>query len=235
MKRLETTSLYSVTQSLVSTRITGIAGLLVLVTGSFSQYTKSAVIDTSDLAFTIEKIAASHGLFLTGIFSALLMTVCFIFYVNRLYQLFKNTNATTARLMLLLAIVPMPILLVNQISLYAVSYWAVLHDLKLMAFFLDIYKQGGLFIALFFGLWLIPLGLLTVRSFYFPNFLGYLLILGSSGYVVLSVRGFFVEQSVVSIWQGSLLLITHISELLFMLRLFFYGEPAAISEEANAS
>jgi hypothetical protein len=46
------------------------------------------------------------------------------------------------------------------------------------------HRSGFLIAQMFFGLWLLPLGYLVLRSGWFPRVLGVLLIVGGVGYVV---------------------------------------------------
>jgi hypothetical protein len=50
--------------------------------------------------------------------------------------------------------------------------------------FADMHRSGFLIAQMFFGLWLLPLGYLVLRSGWFPRVLGALLIVGGVGYVV---------------------------------------------------
>jgi len=54
----------------------------------------------------------------------------------------------------------------------------------LATLFAEMQANGFLIAQMFFGLWLLPLGYLVVRSGYFPRVLGVLLALGGVGYVV---------------------------------------------------
>jgi hypothetical protein len=49
--------------------------------------------------------------------------------------------------------------------------------------FVNASDDGGLLNAMFFGLWLLPLGYLVIESGYFPKVLGVLLIIGCVGWL----------------------------------------------------
>src|SRR5262249_7881784 len=51
--------------------------------------------------------------------------------------------------------------------------------------FTDMQRNGGLINTIFFGLWLLPLGWLVIKSGYFPKLLGILLIAGCFGWLAL--------------------------------------------------
>jgi Domain of unknown function (DUF4386) len=50
--------------------------------------------------------------------------------------------------------------------------------------FVDMQHGGYIIDALFFGLWLLPLGYLVLRSGYFPKALGVLVVVAGCGYLV---------------------------------------------------
>lgn len=51
-------------------------------------------------------------------------------------------------------------------------------------FFLDLHGKGYLIAQLFFGLWLLPLGLVVFKSGFLPKVIGIFLILGFVGYLI---------------------------------------------------
>ncbi len=50
--------------------------------------------------------------------------------------------------------------------------------------FLDMYKHGIMIAEIFWGLWLIPLGILVYKSRFVPKVLGVLLIVGCFGHLI---------------------------------------------------
>jgi hypothetical protein len=50
--------------------------------------------------------------------------------------------------------------------------------------FLKLHSRGITIAAIFWGLWLVPFGLLVIRSGFIPNVLGILLLIAGSAYVV---------------------------------------------------
>jgi hypothetical protein len=64
----------------------------------------------------------------------------------------------------------------------------------LALFFLGLHAEGIVLAKVFFGLWLIPLGLLIVRSGFLPKALGVLLVVGGVGYVVDVLVHFLAPQ-----------------------------------------
>jgi hypothetical protein len=60
--------------------------------------------------------------------------------------------------------------------------------------FLRLHHQGDLANEIFWGLWLIPFGLLVYRSRFLPRFLGVWLMAGCFGYLALSFTGLLFPQ-----------------------------------------
>jgi hypothetical protein len=113
--------------------------------------------------------------------------------------------------------------MLNQLNLFAVFLSAAdqMHDQ--MMFFLNLQKHGGAIVAIFFGLWLFPLGLLVFKSGFFPRILGVMLMIGCFGYLILFFQVFLFPGLEKTLWSNPFLVVTHISELLMMLWLLFKG------------
>ena len=127
-----------------------------------------------------------------------------------------------AMIMLVLALIPAPVFYANQLNHFA-SFLISKHDTSQMMFYLELHKHGGYIISIFFGLWLFPLGYLVYTSSFLPKFLGVILMIGCFGYLVSFIQGFLFPKSNSSLWTNPFLVITHISEILFMLWLLIMG------------
>jgi hypothetical protein len=84
--------------------------------------------------------------------------------------------------------------------------------------------NGYLVGSLFFGLWLLPMGCLVVRSGYFPRILGVLLIVGCFSYLVVGFGEFLTPgiDSVTSVF----LVPAGVGEFAFMVWLLAKGARA---------
>src|ERR1022692_1956617 len=60
--------------------------------------------------------------------------------------------------------------------------------------FLHLHGEGNIVNEVFWGLWLVPFGLLVIKSGFIPRFLGYWLLLDGFAYVVLSAIGILAPQ-----------------------------------------
>ena len=183
----------SMNPSPAAARIAGFLYLTVAVTGGFSLLYVPSLIVPGDAAATVSNVAAHESLVRLGIMSGLICQVVFLFLVLALYRLFKGVNDTHATLMVTLVVVAVPIALLNLLNQLAVlhvvggaGYLRVFEADQLNALvmlFLDLHSQGLLIVELLWGLWLLPLGLLVIKSRFMPRFIGVLLIVGCFGYV----------------------------------------------------
>lgn len=211
-------------------RAAGLLALASLVAGSFSGYVYSRLIVPGDAATTASNILASETLFRAGFVSGLVLYTVFIFYVWVLYRLLQPVDAGQAGLMALLGLVGVPIALLNQVHqaaawllLSGADYLKVLAPDQLQAqamFFLDLSQQGGLVGAIFWGLWLFPLGYLVFKSGFFPRTLGVLLMIGCFGWLTVVLQRFLLPDLPV---LGYARYAAHVAELSWMLWLLIRG------------
>lgn len=208
---------------LVHARVAGGVGVLVLASGSFAGYVASRLVVRTDAAITSSNIMASEWLFRLGIAGSLVMMVAWLYYALLLFRLLRPVDKPAAMTMLGLVVVSVPLYMLNQGNLFAVFVAGSLRLPELVGLFLDLHRFGTLVSAIFFGLWLLPLGLLVLRSGFLPRLLGVLLMLGSLGYLVLFVQGWLFPGSEGTVWTNPLLVITHLSELALLLWLLVRG------------
>src|SRR5262245_11709732 len=169
-------------------RTSGLVGLLVLASGSFAGYVASRLIVRGDVAATSVRIVEAETLFRWGIAGGLVMMVAWLFYALFLQSLLRPVNRSRARTMIALVIASAPIYLLNQVNQYAALVSASARREEQVKLFLELHRFGNVVAAIFFGLWLFPLGLLVLRSGFLPRVLGVLLVLGTPGYLVLVVQ-----------------------------------------------
>lgn len=208
---------------LVHARVAGVVGVLVLSSGSFAGIVASDLIVRGDAAATSTNIAASELLFRLGLFAGLIMMIAYLFYALLLYGLLRRVNKSHARIMVGLVVASVPIYMLNQVNQYGALLLASDQLHEQMKVFLELHRFGNLIGAIFFGLWLFPLGLLVFESGFFPRLLGILLMFGAPGYLVLFVQAFFFPGSENTLWSNPFLLVTHLSELALLLWLLIRG------------
>lgn len=207
----------------VHARLTGLVGVLVLVSGSFAGVVASRLVVRGDVVATSKNIVASESLFRLGMLSNLVMMIAWIFYALLLYRLLRPVNKSHAMSMIVLVLASVPIYMLNQVNQFAVLLSASDKLYDQAKLFLDMHKFGNSIGAIFFGLWLFPLGLLVFKSGFFPRLLGILLMFGTLGYLLLFVQAFFYPESEPTLWTNPFLVVTHVSELAMMLWLLIRG------------
>ena len=203
-----------------------VAGLLYLIGSLFGivrlEYVPTKLFVHGNAAVTANNIAGHEFLFRFGMVSYLLGGALWIFVTLALYRLFKGVNQALAILMVILgALMVTPIFFVNTVNDAAalllihgggnLSVFAEPQRDALARLFLDLHHQLDLANAIFWGLWLIPFGLLVYRSRFLPRILGVWLIVACFGYLALSISGLLfpayedrVNNIAQPLWMGEL-------------------------------
>jgi hypothetical protein len=176
-------------------RVAGILYIIMdvfMIFGGMVVYPKLYV--PGDAVATASNILASEWLFRLGFVSNLVGLIFQLFLVHVLYELFKSVDKGQARLMLILVVAGVSVAFLNNLNLYApilllsgAGHLSVfnLSQLQTLAMvFLDIFNHGVIIAEIFWGLWLIPLGLLVYKSRFVPKVLGVLLIVGCVGHLI---------------------------------------------------
>ena len=187
-------------------RVAGLLYLLASLPGAFSLlYVPSHFIVSGDAGATAHKIAGSELVFRLGILSELTGFVGFIFVVWALYRLLVGVSKAHASLMVTLMLISIPISLVNVLNETAAltlvrgaNFLSVFDKPQrdaLAMLFLRVHFDGFMVAQIFWGLWLIPFGVLVYKSGFLPRILGLLLILACFGYLANSLVGLGVLPS----------------------------------------
>lgn len=215
---------------LLYARGAGLLALCTLILGSFAGFVSTRLVVRGDAVLTADNIAASESLFRLGVVGGLAMYVVFILYVLVLYKLLAPVDTNHAVLMVVFALVGVAIAMLNQVNqaaalllLSGADYLTALTADQIQAqvmLFLGLHLHGGLIAAIFWGLWLFPLGWLVFRSGYFPKILGVLLMIGCFGWLILFLQRFlFPSYEAVGYSRFA----AHVAELTWMLWLLIKG------------
>ncbi len=187
-------------------RIAGGLYLLMAITGAFSiLYVPETLIVPGDAAITVQNILDSEWLFRLGFVSGLLCQATFVFLVLELYKLLKGVDRQQAFLMVALVVVAVPIACLNMLNQWAAllllsgaeyltGLWPDQLNAQVM-FFLEMHAKGIFIAQIFWGLWLLPLGLLVIKSGFFPKILGIFLVAGCFGYLIDFLRQALFPES----------------------------------------
>jgi hypothetical protein len=183
-------------------RIAGIWYLLIAVFYSFSMiYVDKAFYVPGDVAATVHNIQAGGLIFRLGFLSCLIGHICFVFLANALYRLFETVDKSLARQMVLLVIAGVVVAFLNRLNQLAaillldggpsLSAFEPSQLQALAMFFLGLHRNGEMIASLFWALWLLPLGLLILKSSLIPKVFGFLLIAACASYLLGFVLFFF--------------------------------------------
>lgn len=174
-------------------RLAGLLYLIMAITGGFSLLYIPTLIVPGDATATANNILASEFLFRLTVIGAMVTQVIFLVLAMSLYRLFEGTDKLLSSLMLILVVAAVPVAFLNVLNQFAVlqllgaaPYTASFEPDKLSAgvmFFLDLHSHGLLAVEIFWGLWLLPFGLLILKSNFIPKILGILLIVACFGYL----------------------------------------------------
>jgi hypothetical protein len=120
--------------------------------------------------------------------------------VHVLYELFKSVEKGQARMMVILIVAGVSIAFMNMLSQYApflllsnIGHLSAFNPSQLQTLSmvsLDMYEHGLRITEIFWGLWLIPLGILVYKSGFVPKVLGVLLVVGCFGHMIIFVSSF---------------------------------------------
>ncbi len=226
-------------------RFAGLLYVLVSIPGFFSlMYVPGKLIVHGNAAATAGNIAAHEGLFRLGIASNLICQTLFLWVALVLYDLLKGVNQRQASLMLTLFAVSVPIALLNELNAIAAlilvrgaDFLSVMEKPQreaLAMLFLNLHGRGFDVAEIFWGLWLVPLGLLVYRSGFIPRILGVLLILNCFTYLVDSFTFLLMPHygHIVSRWMMPL----GFGEIFFMLWLLIVGaKPKPLAGAASSA
>ncbi len=205
-----------------------LAGLLYFLVALIAPYglmvVPAKLLVAGDAQATAQRIAAHPGVLQLGMATELLHQAIEVFMVLVLYQLFKPVHRMLARQMLVLGLLPIPMVFLNVLAEVAAALFAdgpswlrafdraQLDALALLA--MRLHAHGLQLAAFFWGLWLLPLGLLSLRSGFIPKVFGASVIAAGIGYGLGATADLLLPAL-----QSTLAMPTFVLEL---------GEPAMI-------
>lgn len=173
-------------------RVAGLFYLILAITGAYGiLYVPSQLLVENDATQTTANILDHEFFFRTGILANLIGQTSFLFVGLSLYKLFENVNQALSRMLLILVTVSVPIaffIIFNQLNALWLMKESFVMDPTQAEFlantFMHQFQNGNLVIGIFWGLWLIPFGLLSYQSGFIPKLIGIFLIAGGLSYVI---------------------------------------------------
>lgn len=187
-------------------RVAGLLYILASMVGFVRLgYIPKALFVHGNAAATASNIGAHELLFRLGIVSELLAAVLWMLVPLALYRLLKEVDQALAVLMVILgSLMQVPIFFVNMVTdaaalllVRGADFMSVLDKPQRDAFatlFLNLHHQLDLANAIFWGLWLLPFGILVYRSRFLPRLIGVLLVIACFAWLVFSIAGLLFPQ-----------------------------------------
>jgi hypothetical protein len=163
-----------------------------------------AVFVSGDPGATAERVRAARWMVELGIGAELVNCSMMVLAMLALYRLFQRTSQPLAAAMVALFLVSVPLQLANLLNsaaaLMMTSGSPTLgafsqQQLDALAYtFMRLHSRGIVLAQVYWGLWLIPYGLVVGRSGFIPAWLGIPLLVAGVGYVAHSVTTLFFPQ-----------------------------------------
>lgn len=190
-----------------------------MIVGMFSlMYVPSTLIKMDDGVRTIELISNNMLLYRFGMLGSLMTQLLYIIIPLLLFELFSSVDKFQATLLVVFSLVSVPMTMYNELKKMEILNLLDQPDAVLQMF--ELYYQGINLSSVFWGLWLFPLGILAMKSGYFPKLIGICALLGGVGYFVGSLIHITFPQNT---WITSLLEMLTIGEVVFILWLVVAG------------
>lgn len=174
-------------------RLAAIAYLGTIAFGLFAEVGTRSGLDTSDPAGLVTAIRGGEALYRLGLVSDLAMLVCYLIVTAVFYAAFRpygRVASATAALFSLTGITVLAAGLVNLAAplsiLDAVPGTAAQADL--VALFLKLHGRGYTISLVFFGVYCLMIGWMTIRSRLLPTAVGVLMAFAGACYLLNSLR-----------------------------------------------
>jgi len=213
-------------------RVAGFLYLLLVIPGPFSLiYIPATLIVRGNATATASKMLAHETLFRLGMVADVAGAFFFVLLAMALYRLLSRVNKLGASLMVALVLVSAAIGCVNVLPKVAAltlfrgsDFLAALdqpqrHALAML--FLRLHEQGNVINEAFWGLWLVPFGMLVFRSGFLPRLLGVWLIINGFAYVILSFTGLLFPEYMAAAFRSAFPAL--LGEMAIMLWLMIMG------------
>lgn len=186
-------------------RVAGMWYLLLAIAGGFgTMYVPVNITVAGDAAATAQNIIDSGWMFRLSIVSGLASNVFFIFLALALYRLFKDVDSKQAKLLVILVTVSVPISFICTLPLVAaemiangidyLSVFEISEQNAMTLWAVNLFDQGILFVKIFWGLWLLPFGILVIKSEFIPKIFGILLVMNCFAYLITTLASLMEIQ-----------------------------------------
>ena len=214
-------------------RFAGILYFLIGIFGFFGiMYVPSQIEVIGNAQATFNNLLENEFLLRLSIYGHLLNTVVFTMMVLLFYQMFAPVNKYLSMLMVAFVIVHISFEFGSEVMHYTalqIAKGTFLGSMELLQrqewvyLFLRMGHYGAVGLAIaFWGLWLIPLGILVYKSDFMPGILGILLIAGGVAYIIDSIY-FILFPGMGRMVKDLLMIVFSIAEISFIFWLLIKG------------
>ena len=215
-------------------RLAGAVYVSLGLTAAFGFY--HAPLVQGDLSAIAHRLTTSDLRFRLGVVSDVLSTALSVPLALLLYQLLKPDHKTQAVWMAVLLVAAMPISFVVALN-YVAAQWLITGAAEVSSLpsaqrealgmlFLRLHTHGVLAVEIFWGLWLVPFGLLVMKSRFLPRVLGILLVIAGVAYVAHSLTSLLLEGPRIIPYERVTMLARAAGEFPIMLWLLIKGADA---------
>ncbi len=166
----------------------------------------NALYVTGNPAATAHNIATHEVLFRAGILDLLIAGTVEILLALSFYRLFSVVDRSLAAVLVAFGVVSVPISFVNELNSVGMllcakggaflSAFTPAQREGLVTLFVNLHHYGNVVNEMFWGLWLLPLGMLVYKSGFLPKVLGVWLVLNCFAYVAQCITGILWPQSI---------------------------------------
>lgn len=225
-------------------RVAGLLYLAVVLTGPFVLiYVPGKLFVSGDATATVGNIVAHESLFRAYIVVGLFAELCFVAVVLALYNLLKGVDLKLAALMVVPVLIDAPLAFLSVVN--DVATLAFVRGADFLAAFgkpqrdalamllINVNRQGVHVSEVFWGLWLLPLGLLVYRSGVIPRLLGVWLFINGLAYLAMSATGLVLPHHLKAVSTVATPVL--FGEVAFMLWLLIVGVRASPPSKAPAA
>lgn len=212
------------------------AGILYFLIGIFGfigiMYVPSQIEVIGDAQATLKNLLENEFLLRLSIYGHLLNTVVFTMMVLIFYQMFSHINKYLAMLMVAFVVVHISFEFGSEVLNYTairIADGTFLESMELLQrqewvyLFLRMGHYGGVGLPIaFWGLWLIPLGILVYKSGFIPRIFGIMLVAGGIAYIIDSIY-FILFPGMGGMVKNLLMIVFSVAEISFIFWLLIKG------------
>lgn len=225
--------------------LAGMWYLLLAIAGGFgTMYVPLNITVAGDAAATAQNIIDSGWMYRLSIVSLLAGNVFFIFLAIELHRLFEDVDSKQAYLLVTLVSVSVPITFLSTLPLAAaemaasgtnyLSVFEIGEQNAITLWAVNLFDQGILLSKIFWGLWLLPFGILVIKSKFIPRIFGILLVLNCFAYLITTLAA-IMEIQLIDVFTYILVPFLVMGEFAIMFWLLIKGvkKPSPISASQN--